>query len=64
MKHKIYQIESIDGNHELPEGLWSFEGWHKRKNAEKYMRHNNLSPDEWKIFKYKESDIEEPTFLD
>jgi hypothetical protein len=61
-----YQIESINGRHEIPEEFHSFEILSERK-ADEWMAddgHSKLRDLYWMKVPIYEGDIEDPTFLD
>lgn len=57
-----YQIESTDGTHEIPDGLWSFELFYTRKSADKWLDENNPAGS-WKIIPIYDGDVEDATYL-
>lgn len=55
-----YQVESADGNHEIPDQCYSFEIYPK-KDVDNWLKNNNADG-KWKSVPIYEGDIEEPTF--
>ena len=57
-----YQIESTDGSHNIPHGLFSFEIFSTHKKADKWL--DNHDPmGSWKIIPVHDGDIEGVTYV-
>lgn len=63
-----YQIESNDGQHEIPDCFHSFEVITTIEIADLWIRLEKMTPENgqfrWVIVPVFEGDIEEPTFID
>lgn len=57
-----YQIESTDGMHEIPDGLYSFEVFTTKDEADKWLDENNPAGS-WKIIPIHDGDIEGVTYV-
>ena len=57
-----YQIESTDGSHNIPHGLFSFEVFSTHKKADKWLD-NNDPMGSWKIIPVHDGDVEGVTYV-
>ena len=63
--YKYYQPDRIvNGELELPEGLWSFQAFRTEEECIQWLEDNGYNPDEWEIHEYCNDDIEEVTLID
>ena len=67
MDKRVYQIEITDENGEImpPDGLFSFEVFRTKEQAEKWLREHpdSLNGRSYEIIEYHENDIEEYTLI-
>ena len=63
--YKYYQPDrTIDGELEIPEGLWSFQAFRTEEDCIQWLEDNGFSPDEWEIHEYCNDDIEDVAIID
>lgn len=58
-----YQIESTDGKHNIPEGLFSFEIFYSKDDVKKWSDEHQLDGN-WKVVPVYDGDIEGVTYVD
>lgn len=54
----------IDGELEIPAGLFSFQAFRSEEECVEWLKNNDLNPDDWEIHEYTDDDIEEVTLID